>query len=163
MISSYLGNMSQMLDMILAAIISVFLTLLFRGGPAVLYEDNKFVFRNLFWLVTIQFMGSIAVYILTSYFFASDLLIEYKSYKNAVSFLAALMPVEITLILLIILLYRLWLMLIKKVDPSFEEHDPLMKIRAIRSFYENREEKDEKNESTDKNNNNNTNKDGDNL
>lgn len=146
MISSYLGNMSQMLDMILAAIISVFLTLLFRGGPAVLYEDNKFVFRNLFWLVTIQFMGSIGVYILTSYFFTSDLLIEYKSYKNAVSFLAALMPVEITLVLLIILLHRLWLILIKKVDPSFEEHDPLSKIRAIRSFYENKEEKKDETE-----------------
>ena len=53
----------------------------------------------------------------------------------------ALMPVEITLVLLIILIHRIWILIIKKVDPNFEEQDPLEKIKAIRNFYEETETK----------------------
>lgn len=60
------------------------------------------------------------------------------------------MPVELTLVLLIVLIHRIWIFIIKKVDPNFEEQDPLEKIKAIRSFYEESESKAKENiETTD--------------
>lgn len=78
---------------------------------------------------------------LSSYFFCSPILSEYKSIQHPVSILMALMPVDITLVLLIILIHRIWMFIIKKVDPNFDEQDPLEKIKAIRNFYEETEAK----------------------
>lgn len=142
MVSVFFTNFTTFFDMIVVAFISVFLTLLFKGGPSILYINGKFSINNLIWLFLIQFSGSIGVFMLSSYFFCSPILSEYKSIQHPVSILMALMPVEITLVLLIILIHRIWVFIIKKVDPNFEEQDPLEKIKAIRNFYEETEAKE---------------------
>lgn len=150
MVNMFFTNFTAFFDMIIVAFISVFLTLLFKGGPSILYTNGKFSINNLIWLFLIQFSGSIGVFMLSSYFFCSPILSEYKSIQHPVSILVALMPVELTLVLLIVLIHRIWIFIIKKVDPNFEEQDPLEKIKAIRSFYEESEYKARENlETTD--------------
>lgn len=132
------NSISSFFDMLLAAIVSVFLTLLFRGGPAILYDKGKFRVKRLFWLFIGQFVGSIGVYVLTSYLFCTEAFKDLSSYKLVVTFLAAIMPVEITLVLLIVLVHRFWLIIIKKIDPTFTEDNPLEKIATIASIHKNR-------------------------
>lgn len=144
MLNAFISNGSQIADMVLAAFISVFLTILFRGGPNSLYRNGKFSIHYLIWLISLQFVGSIAVYLLTFYFFCSSYLKEHIALREPVSFLIALMPVEITLVLLIVLVHRVWLFVIRKIDPNFEEKDPLDRIRHIRDFYDEAAEKYEK-------------------
>lgn len=136
MFNNFFSNLSNMIDMLLAAVISVFFTLIFKGGPSILYEEGEFNFKKLMWLFLLQFFGSIGVYILTSYFFCSGFLTDYKSSQQFFAFLAALMPVEITLVLLIALIYRIWIFAIKKVDPNFKEDNPLDNIHTISKLSE---------------------------
>lgn len=150
MVSMFFSNFSTFLDMILVAFISVFLTLVFKGGPSILYINGKFSINNLIWLFLIQFTGSIGVFVLSSYFFCSPILSEYKALQHPISILMALMPIELTLVLLIVLIHRIWMFIIKKIDPNFEEQDPLEKIKAIRSFYEENETKNKELNTKDK-------------
>lgn len=138
MIGNIFNSISSFFDMLLAAIVSVFLTLLFRGGPAILYDKGKFRVKRLFWLFIGQFIGSIGVYVLTSYLFCTEAFKDLGSYKLVVTFLAAIMPVEITLVLLIVLVHRFWLIIIKKVDPTFKEDNPLENIATIASIHKGR-------------------------
>lgn len=131
-------NISSFFDMLLAAIASVFLTLLFRGGPSILYSKGKFRMKRLVWLFIGQFIGSITVYVLTSYLFCTEAFKEFGSYKLVVTFLAAIMPVEITLVILIVLVQRFWTIIMKKVDPNFSEENPLDKIYTIASIHNNK-------------------------
>lgn len=121
MFNGYLVNLSYVVNMIVAATISIFLALLFRGGPAILYRGDEFSYRDLFWLVTIQFSSSIGVYIVMSSFFETSLFAGMKQYQHAVTFLCALLPTEITFVLFLTILHRLFYKVIKKFDPEFNE------------------------------------------
>lgn len=137
----FFNNIWNIVSMIFAAVISFFFTILFKGGPRIFYENDKFIMRRALWVFLIQFFGSIGVYILTFYFCNGHIFGD-EMYKSFLPFLLALMPVEITIVLLIILIHRIWMLIIKKVDPSFEEGDPLEKLKSLTTFTKQMQDED---------------------
>lgn len=129
-------------SMFLAAFISFFFALIFRGGPQILYQNNKFVFRRFAWLFAIQFFGAIAVFIITLSIFANGGILEqYSHYGLLLAFIFGILPIEITMVLLMVTIHRIWLIVIKKIDPNFEETDPLDKIKSVIDFTDERKER----------------------